>query len=540
MMTKDRVTHYYPEMPDEIDFDNLSDPFASSFRAYFGGRVEMIKQGTHRPQFWNYDISSAYPHILRQLPNMRNGDWRDYHCDQLLTPGDEDQPISKFKRSDEDLRLMVGHLNKFSLLSMVQVQFYFPACHRSVIRAGQQMIIRADLPWFPLPIRADDGTIYFPRQGQGLYMVEEVRAMLRWAKSVYANAKDDERPMVALWHAMEFCPINNARPFKARIERDFEERAAIIDKTEADKLNWKNNGKVGPEPYDVREKVLKLGLNSIYGKTAQSKGARIAHDAEGVMRSKPPKFSNIYYAAAVTAGTRAMLLDAANGDVDAIILFATDGICSVRELPGLEISPTKTLGAWEKTVRKNGVFVKAGIYSHEPYDDPVSTGSSAGGRPAKRITKMRGIRPASLSRGKTAEQWLIEEVPQAWKRDDPSLKFSYRAYKTFGAALASRKSWELAGHWIEGMREADIQHVSAKRDSRGVARSIMKDGSERGGDRRRAIALFDTAPAENPIGWELSHPYSPDWIDKELSTRVQAEEEQKTLECKSGFAGHRE
>jgi hypothetical protein len=65
----------------------------------------------------------------------------------------------------------------------------------------------------------------------------------------------------------------------------------------------------------------------------------------------------------------------------------------------------------------------------------------------------------------------------------------------------------------------------------------MQDGSERRGERRRAYALFDTAPAENPIGWELSRPYTPEWIDGELAKRVQAEEERKTLECKGGFGG---
>ena len=364
--------------------------------------------------------------------------------------------------------------------------------------------------------------------------------MLRWTKRVYADARDDERPMIALWDAKQFLPINKVRPFKKLIEKGFEKRAAIIKETEAAKLNWKNNGKAGPEPYDIREKVLKLGLSSIYGKTAQSKGPRITRDAEGAMHSKPPTLSNMYYAAAVTAGTRAMLLDGASGDIDAIILFATDGICSIRELPGLKVSPSKKLGAWQKSSRQKGVFVKAGIYSHERYNDDASTEAGAEGKPTKRVTKMRGIRPASLPQGMTAEQWLIEKVPQAWERDDPSLVFPYRAYKTFGAALASRESWKLAGHWIEGMREADIQHVSAKRDSRGVARSAMRDGRESVGERRRAIALFDTTPAENPIGWELSRPHSPDWIDKKLEKRFQAEEEQKTLECKGGFGGGRE
>jgi hypothetical protein len=87
---------------------------------------------------------------------------------------------------------------------------------------------------------------------------------------------------------------------------------------------------------------------------------------------------------------------------------------------------------------------------------------------------------------------------------------------------------------MEGGREADIQRVSPKRDCRGVAR-VSRDGVEYPGERRREFALFDTTAAENPLGFELSRPFSPDWLDKELGKHAAAEEEQKTLEFKSGF-----
>ena len=44
---------------------------------------------------------------------------------------------------------------------------------------------------------------------------------------------------------------------------------------------------------------------------------------------------------------------------------------------------------------------------------------------------MRGIRPASLPEGMTAEQWLVEAVPEAWSKEKVSLWFPYRSYKTF-------------------------------------------------------------------------------------------------------------
>ncbi len=78
-----------------------------------------------------------------------------------------------------------------------------------------------------------DGTIYFPDRGQGVYMVEEVRGMLRWAMRAYADARGNELPMIALLDAMEFTPINKALPFKGRVEKSFGDRAAIVGRTNA-------------------------------------------------------------------------------------------------------------------------------------------------------------------------------------------------------------------------------------------------------------------------------------------------------------------
>ena len=99
---------------------------------------------------------------------------------------------------------------------------------------------------------------------------------------------------------------------------------------------------------------------------------------------------------------------------------------------------------------------------------------------------MRGVRPTNLGEGITAEQWLIEAAPKAWAEDREALEFPYQAYKTFGAAVVSSKTWGFAGHWLAGMRRAEIQHVSLKRDSSGIARSREADGRQ--GERRRAIA----------------------------------------------------
>jgi hypothetical protein len=73
----------------------------------------------------------------------------------------------------------------------------------------------------------------------------------------------------------------------------------------------------------MRGQVIMLGINSVYGKFAQRVGKR----------GEPPAYGSLWYAAAITAGTRRKLLQAALSDPSAIIAFATDAVFSTRALP---------------------------------------------------------------------------------------------------------------------------------------------------------------------------------------------------------------
>jgi len=44
--------------------------------AYYGGRFEMFKRGTHIGPAYQYDIRSAYPNAMRYLPSLANMEWR--------------------------------------------------------------------------------------------------------------------------------------------------------------------------------------------------------------------------------------------------------------------------------------------------------------------------------------------------------------------------------------------------------------------------------------------------------------------------------
>ena len=92
-------------------------------------------------------------------------------------------------------------------------------------------------------------------------------------------------PELTISEALFFIPANpQSRPL-AFIRDLFEERARIV-------ANDKN---------DVRGQVIKLGINSVYGKFAQKVG----------QPGKPPAYGCLWYAAAITAGTRRKVMEAA-------------------------------------------------------------------------------------------------------------------------------------------------------------------------------------------------------------------------------------
>jgi hypothetical protein len=117
---------------------------------------------------------------------------------------------------------------------------------------------------------------------------------------------------------------------------------------------------------DARNKILKLGINGAWGKTAQSVGGR-----HGI----PPRDASPWYAGVVTAGTRAKCVRAALKAPWNIIHFATDGIQSDAPL-GIETNE-KLLGGWEMDTFSRGVYIKPGIYvSSEDIEKDEPQGST--------------------------------------------------------------------------------------------------------------------------------------------------------------------
>ena len=101
--------------------------------------------------------------------------------------------------------------------------------------------------------------------------------------------------------------------------------------------------------------VYKVIINSIYGKTAQTKPV-------------PTSFFSPVVTSTITGYCRAMLLEAVADNKNDIIAFATDGIFSTKPLK-VPITPNqKKLGEWSFEFHRDFTIFMSGIYSFNYYD----------------------------------------------------------------------------------------------------------------------------------------------------------------------------
>lgn len=179
--------------------------------AYYGGRFEITRTGSIEGKVYEYDIRSAYPDAMRDLPCLEHGEWKEASGKELAALA-----------SDTDGRNRGDHL-------------FIAACTYKTARNPDGG--RAQLGG--LPIRSKEGHLYWPLQGGGVYWSCEIASAEKLgAKIKYKSG----------WIYERQC---DCRPFEW-VEPLYEYRKSI--------------GGAGPG-YPI-----KLGINSLYGKLAQRKG----------------------------------------------------------------------------------------------------------------------------------------------------------------------------------------------------------------------------------------------------------------------------
>jgi hypothetical protein len=279
LLSAHNVGQYIDEQPEEII--DLAE------RAYYGGRFEQFKVGSVK-EVHEYDIRSAYPTAIEQLPSLKNVVWTHHESCS----------------NDEKFHLFGLYCVSWNIEDAVFPPIGIPG---------------------PLPWRSTHGNIYYPSRGyKSWYWGVEVQNLFHFPSSCYT-----------IHEAYVPTAGGHGRPF--RWVRDmYDQRAAM---------------KAVGNPAQL---AVKLGLNSLYGKLAQSKGAKKKEDGW-----KKPRWHTVIYAGWITAFTRRRMFEALIKSGQNTIAVETDAIFS--EVP-LDLTEGVGLGEWEHTTMEQILYVHSGVY----------------------------------------------------------------------------------------------------------------------------------------------------------------------------------
>lgn len=170
--------------------------------------------------------------------------------------------------------------------------------------------------WTPLPVRLPNGSIVFPRSGASGW----------WWRDEWMVARQGWKGL-AFDHAYVLRRECDCKPFSFL--------PAVFD----------HRRKVGKESGEGR--ILKLAINSVYGKLAQTIGKA--------------QYASRVWAGMITSGTRAQILHLMlrHKRLDSVLMIATDGLFSTeRHTVDREI----VLGGWEHAEHESITLVRPGIY----------------------------------------------------------------------------------------------------------------------------------------------------------------------------------
>lgn len=246
----------------------------------------------------------------------------------------------------------------------------------------------------PFPFRAKINatkTINYPNKGKGVYWFPEVEQALK--------------------HYPKHIKIHYGYYFKPEEENVFN---WIQELFEARK-RFKNSS-------DPKEKTaqlpIKLGINSLYGKTAQGIG----------YKGTRPSFQNYFWAGWITSKTRARMFDLAMQDPKNIIAFATDGVFSKNQLA----ESGKDLGGWEVDQANYLFIIKAGVYAFGKSDDLACRNTTGKAEDCEKLCDHQ----AKKSRGHFLKDVPFPTLQKLWREQGHFGKYEYKTTKFFGLKVA--------------------------------------------------------------------------------------------------------
>lgn len=407
-MQKEKVKNYF----DKNDRDSGL-PHETAKSAYYGGRFEVSVLGPVG-NVTQYDINSAYPTIARDLPCLAHGRFvrlgtegieRRFHPDKVgvyLAGANTAGRWGPFPfRPDRDFaKYLTAELNRQ---------------HR------------------PIPERS----VFYPHGARRWVWNREIEV----ARAHFASNDDPTgAKAIPLYDGWVFLPECDHKPFA--------ELQVIYDKR-------KELKRLG----NPAEGAYKLLLNSVYGKLAQSEGAKLVLDKETGRWDKfeLPTFTSYIWAGMITSGTRAMILDAilTSGNV---VSIATDGILATEPIPTtpeptneiggpLYVPNEKILGAWEATTYEDGWIFQSGVYSV--------------------VDPKKGYERTTKTRGFTKREIPPETLISAWNAGKSRAFSSADETRFVGLRGGSHATYafDLLGQWVPAQKQVDFSHSRRLTDS---------------------------------------------------------------------------
>lgn len=337
-------------------------------RCYYGGRFEQFKVGKV-DNVVEYDIRSAYPKAISLLPSFRDAAWRH------------------------------------------EIMYDEPTKHIPMLNPYAMYCVSWDIPFTPhqpgpLPWRDSMGRIFYPLSGRrSWYWGCEID------QTLIGNFPPDMFTIHEAWIPIWSAPPEHAFPW---VEAMYNDRARM-----------KAEG-------NPAQRALKLGLNSLYGKLAQSTGA--FRDHHGAWRK--PRWHHILWAGWITAYTRGRIYSAIKHCKAHLVAIETDAVFVMRPLDDITVG--EKLGEWERTDIEQILYVSSGVYY-----------ALNGG-----VWKLKS-RGVEADRSKSADHWLdiFSRLPQT------SVEITLKL-RRFGTDLRQPKRF---GRWFDYETHTRMPHAFSKR-----------------------------------------------------------------------------
>jgi hypothetical protein len=272
-----------------------------AFLSYYGGRFEVLKRG-YFPKVYQYDINSAYPYYIKNLIDLRYGEWK--------------------KSTDLDLD------NAYYGFARINITEYINEIISPIPWRNKNLLI------FPNFEEPTEHYLSFPE----IRLLEKIGGEFDVIDS-YAFYPTE---LVYPFRKIEEL-YNKRKEVKKNGDRIFDLVLKIIMNSLYGKFAEKHE-RVITKLKEFRDaQKVEIGDKYFYAKLIKRPGLLFCP----------------VYAAYITAQTRTQLLETCLDNIDSIVMFATDSVLTTKPF----IEENENLGGWKLETKGEAIVLMSGVYT---------------------------------------------------------------------------------------------------------------------------------------------------------------------------------